>query len=138
MYNVWKLTNIRLVHPYLKEGLQKCVETEKVCDGVEDCSNGLDEKDCFILAPSLSLRQIDHKTASDAGYLSIFSHNLTTFLPITIDHDISDDSLMNMAALRACEGVRDSSPSSQFSSIPGGYKVRFKFGSKGVIENNNY
>ena len=65
------------------------------------------DQDCFILAPSLSLKQVDHKTASDDGFLSIFSHTLTTFLPITIDHDMSNDDLINVVVGRACEGVRD-------------------------------
>lgn len=101
---------------------QECIESNNVCDGVSDCSNGHDEKDCFILAPSLNLHQIDHKTASDDGFLSIFNHTLTTFLPITVDHNFSQ---INLAVGRACEGVRASSPSTNFFRIPSGYKEVF-------------
>jgi len=107
---------------YDESSIQECIESDKVCDGVSDCTNGHDEKDCFILAPSLSLKQVDHKTASDDGFLSIFNQTLTTFLPITIDHDMSNDDLINVVVGRACEGVRDSSPSMNLSSIPSGYK----------------
>jgi len=121
--------------PHPAWGPPECIKKEQVCDGHEECSNGRDEDDCYVLGKELD--KIVPGTAASMGYLALWRWNVSSYLPIAVPEDLTgiEDVLMT-SSVEACAGVVGSVPSYTVVTVPDSYrgKVAVLDVEQGVVE----